>query len=399
MKLTWGERFWPSQSKSISSSPLNDDTTCEVLIVGAGISGALIADALVKAGLDVIAIDKRAPGCGSTGASTALLLYELDQPLHKLISLVGKTNAVRAYQLGGKAIERIGQLVEELGDPCGYEQKLSLYVTRHPKDVEALRTEFEVRRLAGFEVTFLSQAEIKERFGFSRPAGILSQLAAQVDPFCLNQRLLERANAGGLRLFAKTELKECLHSSDGLVASTISGHRIRARHLIYAKGYEAAGVIDPKLACAQISYAIVSDPGKAMDDHYEHPLIWEAAEKYLYLRTTSDGRDMIGGEDDPDLSHLNDLHRLDEKRRTLEHRFREFFPERDFSTAAAWAGIFETTPDGLPYIGSHPRFPGALFALGYGGNGITFSMIAAELLRDRITGKTNPDEIIFRLDR
>jgi glycine/D-amino acid oxidase-like deaminating enzyme len=65
----------------------------------------------------------------------------------------------------------------------------------------------------------------------------------------------------------------------------------------------------------------------------------------------------------------------------------------------AWAGVFGETKDGLPYIGPHQQFPLGLFALGYGGNGITFSLIAAEIIRDALLGRSNPDAQLFGFDR
>jgi len=53
----------------------------------------------------------------------------------------------------------------------------------------------------------------------------------------------------------------------------------------------------------------------------------------------------------------------------------------------------------LAYIGETPDFPHAYFALGYGGNGITYSILAAEIIRDAILGKTNPYADLFRFDR
>jgi glycine/D-amino acid oxidase-like deaminating enzyme len=67
--------------------------------------------------------------------------------------------------------------------------------------------------------------------------------------------------------------------------------------------------------------------------------------------------------------------------------------------AYAWAGTFGTTKDGLPYLGVHPRFPHTFFALGYGGNGITFSLMAAEILRDAFLGRKNHDARLFRFGR
>ena len=58
-----------------------------------------------------------------------------------------------------------------------------------------------------------------------------------------------------------------------------------------------------------------------------------------------------------------------------------------------------TTGDGLPYIGGHAAYPGVLFALGYGGNGITFSMIASQVLRDAVLGAENDSARLFRFDQ
>jgi glycine/D-amino acid oxidase-like deaminating enzyme len=60
---------------------------------------------------------------------------------------------------------------------------------------------------------------------------------------------------------------------------------------------------------------------------------------------------------------------------------------------------FRETKDGLAYIGVHPQFPHAYFALGYGGNGITFSLVAAEILRDGLLNRTNRDAHLFRFGR
>ncbi len=65
----------------------------------------------------------------------------------------------------------------------------------------------------------------------------------------------------------------------------------------------------------------------------------------------------------------------------------------------AWEGLFATTPDGLPYIGEHPDYPQQLFALGYGGNGMTFGYLAARLLFDLYRGRRSPDHALFSFDR
>lgn len=71
------------------------------------------------------------------------------------------------------------------------------------------------------------------------------------------------------------------------------------------------------------------------------------------------------------------------------------FPRINLDVSYPWAGTFGETKDGLAYIGQTPEFPHAYFAFGYGGTGITFSVIAAKIITDLYLGRPNPDADIF----
>ena len=53
----------------------------------------------------------------------------------------------------------------------------------------------------------------------------------------------------------------------------------------------------------------------------------------------------------------------------------------------------------MPLIGPVPGAKGVYAAYGYGGNGITFSFLAARLIGDLIAGKTSPLLGDFAIDR
>lgn len=108
---------------------------------------------------------------------------------------------------------------------------------------------------------------------------------------------------------------------------------------------------------------------------------------------------MVAGKDDDSNDPQLRSARLPKKVAALTRKLYAMFPGIDFRPDCVWGGTFAESPDGLPYIGPHPRFPAGLFALGYGGNGITFGLIAARLLSQHIQGHPHPDETIFRLDR
>jgi glycine/D-amino acid oxidase-like deaminating enzyme len=90
---------------------------------------------------------------------------------------------------------------------------------------------------------------------------------------------------------------------------------------------------------------------------------------------------------------------IGKKTRQLAGKFAKLFPDLPFKVDYSWAGTFIETDDGLPYIGPIKQLPHTYFALGFGGNGITFSQLAADILADLLTGKKNADARIFRFDR
>ena len=74
-------------------------------------------------------------------------------------------------------------------------------------------------------------------------------------------------------------------------------------------------------------------------------------------------------------------------------------PDLEFRTDFAWAGTFGETKDGLPYIGEHPDFPSAYFVLGFGGNGITFSVTGMEMVSKYLKGEAKKKKKWFRFRR
>ena len=147
------------------------------------------------------------------------------------------------------------------------------------------------------------------------------------------------------------------------------------------------------------TYALISEPLPKISEWHRQCLIWESGSPYLYLRTTAEGRVIVGGEDEDFVNAKRRDALIAQKTRTLLKKFERLFPDVLLEVAYAWAGTFGETKDGLAYIGVHPRFPHTFFALGYGGNGITFSLIAAEIIRDSFLGRRNRDAQLFRFGR
>ena len=180
---------------------------------------------------------------------------------------------------------------------------------------------------------------------------------------------------------------------------TFNKKKIRAKKLVIACGYESQKYIPFKVQELQSTFAIASEPFQEKNFWYRNALIWETQTPYLYLRTTTDKRIIVGGKDIPFTNpNKRDL-LIPQKAKSLEESFAKLFPEIEFKTDFKWAGTFASTKDGLPFIGPIRQRPHTYFALGFGGNGITFSVIAAVIIRDMLTGKKNKDADIFKFDR
>ncbi len=400
MNLKSGAPFWVAKNGLLKAYPrLRESIQCDALVVGAGITGALIADQLAQAGQSVCVIDQREVGWGSTSASTALLQYEIDTELQDLCKQYGVKDGVLAYKACETAIGSIAALVKQLGG-IDFQMMKSLYFASRWYHKHRLEDEAQLRLAHGFALKVLDRSALRAQFGIDAPVGLLSAVAAEVDPYQLTHKLLARVITKGGQVFARTELARFENVRGAVMAHTESGLQIKCKNLILASGYEAQKWLEQKVASNRSSYAFVSEPMPGELGVLKDSLVWESARPYLYLRRTGDERLLVGGEDDSmDIAIRRDL-QVERKSARLIKRVKALFPNLEVKVAFAWAGTFAETSDGLPFFGPHKQHgPRVHFAMAYGGNGITYSMIGAELLRNTLAGKSHPCAKLFSFDR
>ncbi len=393
--------FWMIKEGVLSSFPsLNENHKTEVVVIGGGITGALIAHRLSAAGLQVTVIDKRHIAHGSTSASTSMLQYEIDVPLFKLSKLVGLKHATKAYQLCAEAIDTLGEISKSLPDAADFKKYPSLYYASFEKHTQQLiEPEYKARKKAGFKVELLRGDDIEREFGFHAPSAILSQQGGQINPYKLCSYLLSDLAKKGHSVYDLTEITNWEVENNHIQLNTHDGFEIEAKHVVVACGYESQSYLAKKITDFNSSYAIVSKPFDETKHFWkDNALIWESKTPYLYMRTTSDNRILVGGRDEVFSDPQKRDALIPQKRIQLEHDFKQLFPEIPFQTDFAWAGTFAETEDGLPFIGSYDD-KRVHYAMGYGGNGIVFSVIAADIICNEIKGHKNPNYPIFCFDR
>ncbi|HYI29688.1 MAG TPA: FAD-dependent oxidoreductase [Bradyrhizobium sp.] len=367
------------------------------MIVGGGITGSLIAERLTRQGLDVVIVDREFPGRGSTAASTSMLLWEIDCSLAQLTDLYGFERASRAYLASLHAVARLKSLVLQLGIACEMRDRNSLLLAAGDTGKQ-LREEHDLRRRAGLPGDFLDHAMLLETFGIARAGAIVSPGSADADPLQLARGLLAIAIARGARIF-EAEAVQFDSAARSVGVTLKNGREIEARSVILATGYVMPDIVCSNVHAVSSSWAIATTP-QPQNIWKDGALIWEDSKDYLYARTTSAGRIIIGGEDSDEVVEPDARDALiPAKSHLLTQKLAALWPAARLDIEFRWSGTFDTTSDGLPLIGPVPGNKGIYAAYGYGGNGITFSFLAAQLIGDLIAGATSPLLRDFALDR
>jgi glycine/D-amino acid oxidase-like deaminating enzyme len=364
-------------------------------VVGAGISGAMIAQSLAALGKRPVILDRRrAALLGSTAASTALLQFELDTPLTQLSRAIGPRRAEKAWLASRDAVNELRTRTHQLSIRAHFKTRPSLYLAGNVLDAKGLRREVAQRQRIGLASEYLDRRTLRHHFGIDRAAALLNHGNAEANPVELAAGYLRRALKDGATFHAPHDIVDIDCNRRGTTLTTREGLHIHGRHVVFCTGYELAKIVPPGRNKILSTWAIATRP----QPHAIWPqkaLIWESSEPYLYLRATQDGRVICGGEDE----EFADTEKRDAltpiKAARLERKLKGLFPHVDSRAVVSWTGSFGGSPNGMPTIGAIPGYPKCYAVMGYGGNGITFSMLSTKLITAAILGKVIPEAKLF----
>ena len=397
-ELRSGSPPWHIDRSPFPRVALRSDVRCDVVVVGSGITGSLAAEALTRAGYNVIVVDKFMPGRGSTAASTAMLQWEIDTSLSDLAGIYGADKAASIYRRSQAAVQDLGTMVGALGIACAYTPRSTLFLGAGEHGYGELSQEHDLRHRAALPGTLLDRSALIEAFGMDRPAALLSPGSAEADPLQMSLGLLRIAIERGATL-VEDEVVSYDWSETAVHLTLEGGGSIEAKHAVLATGYVMPPFVTSSLHKTVSSWCVATLAQPPENLWRDRVLMWEASDPYLYARTTAEGRILIGGEDqetkDPDEREAL----MGAKREKLIDKMRDLWPRADYAIDTMWGAEFGETDDGLPLIGRVPGAPRFFAAYGYGGNGITFSYMASRMLIATLADENREWFDDFALDR
>lgn len=399
MDIHNGSLYWPTTFPLRKPFEVNERSDCyDVVIVGGGMSGALSALALTDAGLSVAILDKRQMATGSTMVNTGFIQYSNDIMLHELIDQIGERDAVRYYQMCLEAVKDLETISNRLPITSDFIVRPSICFASSDADVKKIKEEYETLRKHGFPCDYWTPDEMSENVSFTKPGAFVTYEDAEMNPYRLVNGILELIEEKGTHLFDFVEVTDSMTQEDCILIKTTAG-TFNAKHIIYTTGYETTPVGKRIGAKINRSYAVVTKPIDQITQWYQRAFIWETARPYLYIRTTTDNRIIVGGLDEEIAHAPKSLELINEKAEKLLIRIQELFPHFQIELDYAYGATFGESKDNMPFIGQHPTKKNHYYLLGYGGNGTVYSMFGSQILRDLIIDGHHPDAHLVQLDR
>lgn len=361
----------------------------DVLIVGGGITGITTGLLLQRAGKSVMIAEAHNIGFGTTVGTTAHINSFFDTSYDVVIKKFGEDNASLLAKAALQALSLIKKHVEEFDIDCDYKVLSGYLYSQDEKQSKELEDIREASQKAGLVVDYTEKIpvsipfekaiEFKNQASF-HPARYIYALANEFEK-------LGGVIAQDCRITGVEE--------NSILDVTSSRGPIKAKDLIYAT-HIPPGVNLLHFRCAPYRSYAMAIKLKNKED-YPNGLAYDMYDPYHYFRSQEIDGDMyfIAGGEDHKTAHEENTETCFTR---LESYVRKYYDIDNI--AFKWSSQYFEPVDGLPYIGHLPGHPQNMYvATGYGGNGMTYSAIAALTLTDMLVNDKSEYEKLFDPNR
>lgn len=402
MQLNNGKLYWQNKSKINKIYPyLTHDITADVIIIGGGIAGAITAYFLAKEGAKVVVLEKNIIGYGNTIADSAVLEYELEEPMQKIEKTLGAKSAQRIYKLCLDSINKIENISKEFKQQTGFSRQDNLYFTNKFMQKGIINKEFCQRKEAGFDIIYIDSHSL-----INLNSGIVAKSASAIlNPYLFTQRLFEYLDLmDNVKIFENTKVEDIKCGIENVECKTNNEFKVHGDKLIFTSGIETLKYIDQSPAELYKNFTIVSKPIEKLKNFNTNFTARDNSEPSHVMRFTTNKRIIYSGEkvkfNDKfmDKKYLGNIS-SDKYRKLFNSLQKTLYNLEDIPIEFAFNSTIANTKDDLPIIDEISNMPNCFCNLGFGSNGIIYSIIGADMLKNAIKGLYTKDMNMFKINR
>ena len=410
MNVAEGNMFWNQEVGIIKKYPyLSVDRRCDVLVIGAGIGGALTAVMQAKQGAKVIVVDKNIIGYGATIETSGTIDTRIDFNT-KIVKNVGDKNISKCNNLCKQALKDIIFILEEIckDEECKkYIDKLQFrnldlmcYSERVTNKISMYKT-FEKLGKQNEEIEYLEQdplINLKTGIIFPNEAAILN-------PYVFTQLIyMYLSKLPNVSIYENTEIKYITPKEDIVEAISNNRFKILAKNVILTSGIHTLKYLKDDNITLNKSFTLVTEPVQELDENICNVMAKDTTYPHTSISFTTDKRIVISGEDIKQNERMLEdkyfKHFANGKYKKMYLNFRRLLNiSQDVKITNCFSGMYLDTKDSLPIIDELDNMPNVYCNLGIGKNGIIFSMIGARMLKDISKQYHIKDMYLFRENR
>ena len=381
--------------------PVDRDLDVDVAIIGGGFTGLACALFLAREhGIRATVLDANRIGWGCSGRNGGqgqLASGRLKRS--QWIERWGKETALELHAEICEGFETFRRLVEEVD--CDPQPGGHLHVAHRPEKLAFLRSEARIwKDVFGYETEIQDRAEVHRRYVRDEDAAgaIHEPMGISVHPMKLMYGYVRLARGCAVRVYPASPVIKWESSGDAHHLHTPGG-TVRARAVAVATGGYTSTGLHPSLRgriMPVLSNSVVTRPMTKAEKEACNFLTTEAITdtrtlRFYYRRLPDDrlqigSRSSITGADAGNPRHLRLL---------VDAIHRKFPPLRDIGIEHSWWGWVDVSHDMMPRIWKPDPKQSIYYALGYGGNGVSYSAQAGRRMAQLIAGKALPRLPIF----
>jgi glycine/D-amino acid oxidase-like deaminating enzyme len=396
----WFDRY--SRSRRPSYPRHRGQAEADVVIVGGGLTGAACAFAFASTGVKTVLLEADRIGAGSTAGAVGLLREDFDAAFHDTASAHGLRAARLLWQGMRRASLDFAAALRRLEIRCDLSRQDLLLIARSTDDGKALRKDYQARRDAGFDHSWLNPREVDREAGVGSGGAIRTRGGA-LDPYRACIGLMAAAAARGAEAFERSPVTRIRVRSKHVEVTTRAG-TVRADSVVVATAAPLADLRPLRRHfLVEEGYAVVTESLPAAVRRQlgqRAAAIRDTAPTPHFLRWLRDDRVLFAGADRAPGPSRARAQTLVQRTGQLMYELSVLYPAISGARPEwSWEYGHQRTVDGLPCIGVHRNFPRHLFALGHGRHGVGTAWLAARLLLRHYQGELEKGDELFGFSR
>jgi len=405
LRTRYGVSPWTDQfpASRVPEFPrLRGAYTFDVVIIGAGLTGAATAYACAAAGLKTLVLEAERIGRGIAGRSAGLLLPEPGPAFRDVEQAHGLRAARTAFESWRRAALDGAALLRRLNVKCGLQPVIPLLVADRD-DEKRLRREFDARSKAGIDGTWLTRKLLARMTAPDAPAAIRMRDGFTLDPYRACLGLVSAAKARGAVIYEKSRVNKVAFTRKH-VDVIAEGATIRASKAIVTTGTATLEFRQLRRHFKRReSYLVLTEPMPAAmrkqigarDTTYR-----DTREPHRRVRWTDDDRILVQGATQDEVPERKRPEVLIQRTGQLMYELLTMYPViSGLMPEYGWQVVTGETADGLMYVGQHRNYPHHLFALGGGADSVTGAFLAARILARAAQDASAKEDAIWGFTR